>query len=143
MLRTCQQAQRIAQVVTLVSTHCRFAECSCKLRIFAKTFVSSAPTFIARDSDTRSESPVDTGRSCFDRSDACGAFDQLWIARAAKTDVVRKESCAENVAVSVNCVDAVENRDAQARVLRTRLQAVVMIGPVDQTVTSLRIGLPP
>src|SRR6185436_6876766 len=112
VFRTGKQAQGITEIVALVSAHGRFAECSRKLRIFAKAFVGSTPTFVTRDGDARRERPVDPSCPCFDCSNACGTFDELWIACATETDIVRKERCTENVAVPVNSVDAVENRDA-------------------------------
>src|SRR6185437_11959673 len=62
------------------------------------------------------------------------------IARTAEADVVREDSCAENVAVAMNGVDAVKQRDAESRLLRARLKAVVVIGPIDEAVAGFRIG---
>ena len=49
-------------------------------------------------------------------------FDQLWVARASHADVVRKDDRAFDVAVAVNGVDAVNQRDAKPRPERALLQ---------------------
>src|ERR1051325_8501187 len=140
MLRAREYAQRIAQVVSLVSAHGSLAHHARELGRLAETFVSSAPTLVTWHSHARRESPVNTGGPDFGRSDASRAFDEVRIARTAETDVVWEKDGAEHVVVAVHRVDTVKQRDTQTCVLRARLETIVVIGPVNQSIPRLRIG---
>ncbi len=140
MLRACKYAQRIIQIVALVSAHRSLTHHARELRRLAKTFVRPAPTLVTRHSHARRESPVDARCFDFGRSDTSRAFHQIRIARATETDVVWKEDGAKHVAVTVDGVDTVKKWNTQTGVLRATLQAVVVIGPVFQPIAALRIG---
>ena len=56
------------------------------------------------------------------RGDPRDLFDKLGIARATQADVVRKDDGAFDVAVAVNRVDAIDERNAQSRAERTFLE---------------------
>ena len=89
------------------------------------------------------ERPLDSGGANFFGGDSLHLLDERGIARAAEADVVREDHRAQHVVVAVHGVDAVEDRDLQARLLGARLEAVVEVGPGLQGVPFLGSELPP
>ena len=129
--------ERIAQPLALQAADRRFAELGDEVRIFGEAFVGAAPALVARHRDAGGEGPMDARGADLFRRDAADFFDQLRIARAAQADVVREDHRAEHVVVAVHGVDAVENRDAEPRLERLLLAAVVGVGPGFEAVARL------
>jgi hypothetical protein len=68
-------------------------------------------------------------------------LDQRGIARAAQPDIMREDHRAQNVVVPVHGVDAVEQRNLQARFQGALLIAVDQVGPGFQAVAFLGVGI--
>ncbi len=111
-----------------------------QLRILGEAFVGAAPARILRHGDAGREGPLDAGGAHFLGGDALHLLHQRRIARAAEADVMREDHRAEDVVVPVHGVDAVEQRDLQARVPGVLLQAVVEVGPGLEAVAFLGVG---
>src|SRR3954454_6318660 len=63
------------------------------------------------------------------RRDVLHVPHERGVARRAEADVVREDGGAEHVAVAMNGVDAVEQRDPEAGLQRRALEAVDHVGP--------------
>ena len=110
------------------------------MRIFGEAFVGAAPPLVLRHGDARTEGPIDAGGANFFGGDSADATDEIGVARAAEADVVREDHGAEHVAVAVDRVDAVDDRNAKPRLEGVLLALVVDIGPGFEAVALLRIG---
>ncbi len=106
--------------------------------ILAIPFITAAPADILRNGDAGRESPVHTGGADFFGSDARGFFDEVGIAGAAEADVLREASGADDVVVAVDGVNAIDERDFQARVCGARLIFVIHVRPGDEIVAGFR-----
>ena len=136
-----QNAERIGERIGLQSQHGRSGEVAHNSGIFGIAFVGSAPARILRNRDARCEGPVDPGRARLFGGDLHDALHQRRVASATQPDVVREDYGAEHVAVPVHGIDAVEQRNAQARLQRVLLKVVVHVGPGFQAVPVVRIGI--
>ena len=98
-------------------------------RVLAEALVGSAPTVVLCSADTRSEDPLRARRPGLLAGDVLDPRDQRWVARCAQADVVREDCCAQHVPVTVHGVDAVQDRNVQARGQRRGLERVDHVGP--------------
>ena len=114
----------------LQPAHRGLAELGHQRRVLAEALVRAAPALVARHGHARRERPVDAGRADFGAVSAADLLDQLRVARGAQADVVRKDHGADHVAVAVHGVDAVEERDLQARLEGMGLDVLVHRAPV-------------
>jgi len=105
-----------------------------EFRRFAKTFVGSAPSFIARNGDARSKAPVDAGCANFFRRYARRLLHQPRVARAPQPNIVGKYNCAQHIVVSVHGIDAVQKRNCQTSLQSAGLIAIIHVGPGIKTV---------
>ena len=101
-----------------------------RYRILGESLVGSSPSLVARDGDAGGEGPVDAGCADLLRGDPADLLDQFRIARGAEADVVGEDDCPENITVTVDRIDAVQQRDLESRPQRALLQPLVQCAPV-------------
>src|SRR6267142_1969805 len=130
----------MVEVVSLESAHRSLTQSERKFRRLTETLIGAAPSFIARHSHAGSKRPVDPGGPHFFGRDAGRAFNQTGITRASEADVVREDHCPENIVMSVDCIDTIEQRNCKSSLQGMSLIAVVHVGPGLQAVSRLRIG---
>ncbi len=110
------------QPVPLEPAHGGGAEFGNEVGRFAETLVAAAPADVSRDGDARREGPLNAGALDFLGGDAFGFFNEGRVVRGAEADVMWENHRAENVVVAVNGIDAVEERNFQARLQRHRAE---------------------
>ncbi len=135
-----QHAERIVETRALEAADGGAGEFTHELGIFGEAFIGAAPADVLRYGDAGTEGPLNSRRADLFGGDALHLLDQLRVARAAQADIVREDHRVEHVVVPVYGVDAVEDRDLEPGVPRTRLQTVVEIGPGLQAVAFLGVG---
>ena len=82
-------------------------------RVLSEALVAAAPANILRHGERRRESPVDARRCDRFGGGRADAAHELGVMRGAETDVVRKDHCADDVAVSVHGIDAEQQRNGR------------------------------
>src|SRR5450759_2190978 len=135
-----QNAQRVTEIVALEAPDCGFSQGPSELWRFPKPFVGSAPSFIAWNRDAGSKRPIDAGGAHFFCRHPRGAFNQLRIARAAQTNVVRKEHRAQDVVMTVHSICSVELGNAETSLKCVLLIAITHVSPGSEAVARLGVG---
>ena len=79
----------------------------------------------------------------FSAGDLGDLAHEVGVARGAQADVVREDGRAEQVAVAVHGVDAVEQRDLQPRLERCALELVDHVGPRLRVLPAAGVEPPP
>ncbi len=106
-----QNGVRIGETFALEAADGGCAQLRYQLGIFREAFIGAAPTDVLRDRHAGREDPLDTGGSHFLGGDFADLLDQGGVARRAQADVLREDHGAQDVVMSVNGVDAVEQGD--------------------------------
>ena len=83
--------------------------------VVAVAFVSPAPMRVLRDGDAGRKRPADAGSGDLLGRDPLGALDERGIMRRTHADVVRKHGGPINVVVAMHGINAVNERNFQAR----------------------------
>ena len=96
-------------IPALISVHHSLRYLSAEIRIFAAAFDNSAPARIAAYIHHRAEHPVDAARSCFNRSNARAALDQIHIPGCRQC-----QRHWEHSLITVNDVHTEDQRNAGA-----------------------------
>src|SRR5581483_4835105 len=109
--------------------------------VLAEALVRPPPADVLWHGDTRGEGPVHARGADLLGSDQRRFLYQFRAAAAAETDVVREDGRADHVVVAVHRVNAVNDRDAEARSQRALLKAVIHVGPGDQIIARFRVGI--
>ena len=100
-------------------------------RILGVALVGPPPVGVAGHRQGRREGPVDAAGQHLPRRDPGDAFHQPGVAGGAETDVVGEDGGAEDVAVAVHGVDAVEDGDRPALQAARRRRLPVVVGHGD------------
>ena len=98
-------------------------------RIVAKRRVRPPPANVLNDGDHRREVPAHAGGGALDGRGLGHAAGQVGIAGRAQADQVGENGRAADVVVAVDGIDAIEQRDAQARGKGLILEGAHHVGP--------------
>ena len=124
MLGGCRDMARVDRLSRdqrpLQPEHPRLGIVGDQLRVGRIAFIAPSPTQILRHRERRSEGPLDPAPRDFGRGNRADALDQLGIARGAEPDIVREQSRAGDIVVTVDRIDAEDDRDRNAIRLRTQ-----------------------
>jgi hypothetical protein len=99
------------------------------LRVLAEALVAPAPPRVPAHRDAGSEDVGDAGGPDLQRHGSSDPPRQLWLPGAAEADVVREDGGFVHVAVAVDGVDAVDDRDPEPRRHRGALHPVHHLHP--------------
>ncbi len=120
---------RIRQSVTLQSLHVGCAECFDKIRVFPEALVRSAPLFITSHCNARGECPLNTGAAHLSRSQASDTLYQRRISGCTKSHIMRCNDSSIDIVVTMDGIDAEEQRNFQSRLLGKVLVRIVDLHP--------------
>ena len=84
------------------------------VRRFRIAFVGTAPTIVLRHRDGRAERPFHAGGARLDGGDIADLAHQFRVAHRAQADVVREQGGANDIALPMDRIDAVQDRDGLA-----------------------------
>src|SRR4051812_7663374 len=121
VFRASQNAQWVAEIVSLESSHCRFAQGSRQLWRFAETLICSPPSFVAGNRNAGRKRPLNTCRSYLFSCNSRSRLDQFWISGTTESDIMRKNCGTENIAVAMHCIDAIYHWDPEPALQGMRL----------------------
>ena len=97
--------------------------------ILAEALVGAAPAFVAGDADARAEAPRDAGCAHLLGGRLADFPQERGVTSGTEADVVREDRGAEDVAVAVDGIDAVDDGNAEARAECLFLERVDHVDP--------------
>ncbi len=93
----------------------RAAELGDEVRVLAEALVGPPPAHVLRDRHDRPERPADAGGARLQRRGAADLLDEGGVVGRPEADLVREDRRPDDVALAVDRVDAVQDRDPEPR----------------------------
>ena len=136
MFGTCDNAGGRIQGVILEASDGRRPKQLSQLRGFTKAFIGATPAFIPGYSNTGCEGPVDTCCGYFNSCYPADLFHEYRISRGSQPNIMREDHSTGHVAMAVDRIDTIDQRNLKSCLKRLVLKGIVEICPMNCVITS-------